>query len=591
MKKYLSIILGALLMGSCMDMELLPNDKTVDEDFWQSKSDVALMVNGAYKQFASSNVQQRLIVWGGFRSDELLLNTGVPATDGTYIALNQIQEVNIETTNTFSDWSSRYTVINYCNIVMAKAGAVMDIDPSYTEGDYLTDRSQMLALRALCYYYLVRTFRDVPYTTTAYMTSSQPMVINQLPPTEVLEYCIADLQEAEKNALSSQMSGWKRVGWITKDAIQSILADIYLWRGSVLHNDADYQACIDYCDKVIASKKSQQEVTDGTVLKLDYPLTLGGRAFADLYVTQNSEESIFEVQYNSNEGSSNEAIAKMYYEYKKDGKSPYLQASLNFGSIKNSSAGNATDAIYINQYDARYWNNCIGVGSGTATSFDIYKYTNTGINYNGGTPPTKGNTNRPNRTFDRYDQNFIIYRLADIMLMKAEALVAKVNNQSATTSDGTTEGDNNVSVTNTEALTEALELVNQVYKRSLDETQWSASLYNSSYAQDGAKMEGLVLQERLRELCFEGKRWYDLLRYNYRHQDTPCNYATMLVDQGSYMKNYQDFLDIVGRKYDNGSARTNKMKEEPRLYLPVPHSDILTCKPWLRQNPMYTDEN
>lgn len=591
MKKYLSIILGALLMGSCMDMELLPNDKTVDEDFWQSKSDVALMVNGAYKQFASSNVQQRLIVWGGFRSDELLLNTGVPATDGTYIALNQIQEVNIETTNIFSDWSSLYTVINYCNIVMSKAAAVMDIDPSYTEGDYLTDRSQMLALRALCYYYLVRTFRDVPYTTTAYMTSSQPMVINQLPPTEVLEYCIADLQEAEKNALSSQMSGWKRVGWITKDAIQSILADIYLWRGSVLHNDADYQACIDYCDKVIASKKSQQEVTDGTVLKLDYPLTLGGRAFADLYVTQNSEESIFEVQYNTNTVSSNEAIAKMYYEYKKDGKSPYLQASLNFGSIKNSSAGNATDAIYINQYDARYWNNCIGVGSGTATSFDIYKYTNTGINYNGGTPPTKGNTNRPNRTFDRYDQNFIIYRLADIMLMKAEALVAKVNNQSATTSDGTTEGDNNVSVTNTEALTEALELVNQVYKRSLDETQWSASLYNSSYAQDGAKMEGLVLQERLRELCFEGKRWYDLLRYNYRHQDTPCNYATMLVDQGSYMKNYQDFLDIVGRKYDNGSARTNKMKEEPRLYLPVPHSDILTCKPWLRQNPMYTDEN
>ena len=593
MKKYLSIILGALLMGSCMDMELLPNDKTVDEDFWQSKSDVALMVNGAYKQFASSNVQQRLIVWGGFRSDELLLNTGVPATDGTYIALNQIQEVNIETTNIFSDWSSLYTVINYCNIVMSKAAAVMDIDPSYTEGDYLTDRSQMLALRALCYYYLVRTFRDVPYTTTAYMTSSQPMVISQLPPTEVLEYCIADLQEAEKNALSSQMSGWKRVGWITKDAIQSILADIYLWRGSVLHNDADYQACIDYCDKVIASKKSQQEVTDGTVQKLDYPLTLGGRAFTDLYVTQNSEESIFEVQYNTNTVSSNEAIAKMYYEYKKDGKSPYLQASLNFGSIKNSSAGNATDAIYINQYDARYWNNCIGVGSGTATSFDIYKYTNTDtkIIYNGGTPPTKGNTNRPDRTFDLYNQNFIIYRLADIMLMKAEALVAKVNNQSATTSDGTTEGDNNVSVTNTEALTEALELVNQVYKRSLDETQWSASLYNSSYAQDGAKMEGLVLQERLRELCFEGKRWYDLLRYNYRHQDTPCNYATMLVDQGSYMKNYQDFLDIVGRKYDNGSARTNKMKEEPRLYLPVPHSDILTCKPWLRQNPMYTDEN
>ena len=29
MKKYLSIILGTLLMGSCMDMELLPNDKNL----------------------------------------------------------------------------------------------------------------------------------------------------------------------------------------------------------------------------------------------------------------------------------------------------------------------------------------------------------------------------------------------------------------------------------------------------------------------------------------------------------------------------------------------------------------------------------
>lgn len=127
MKKYLSMILAAGLMSACMDMELLPNDKTVDEDFWQSKSDVALMVNGAYKQFSSTEVQKRLIVWGGFRSDELLLNSGVPASDGTYIALNQIQEVNIETTNTFSDWSSLYSVINYCNIVLEKAKAVMEI--------------------------------------------------------------------------------------------------------------------------------------------------------------------------------------------------------------------------------------------------------------------------------------------------------------------------------------------------------------------------------------------------------------------------------------------------------------------------------
>ena len=49
MKKYLSIIFASLLMVSCVDTVLLPDDKTVDEDFWKTKSDVSLMVEGAYK--------------------------------------------------------------------------------------------------------------------------------------------------------------------------------------------------------------------------------------------------------------------------------------------------------------------------------------------------------------------------------------------------------------------------------------------------------------------------------------------------------------------------------------------------------------
>lgn len=583
MKKYLSMILAAFLATSCMDMELLPNDKTVDEDFWQSKSDVALMVNGAYKQFASTDVQQRLIVWGGFRSDELVVNTAVPTSDGTRVALNQIYEVNIETTNTFSNWASLYTVINYCNIVMEKAGAVMEIDPSYTQGDYLSDRSQMLALRALCYFYLVRTFRDVPYTTTAYMSESQDRVIPQLPPTEVLQNCINDLLEAEKNALSPQISGWKRVGLLTKDGIQSILADIYLWRASVLHSDADYQAAIAYCDKVIESKKNQYQQNQGNGAiseKLDYLHAMGGSAFEDLYISQNSEESIFETQYNTDASGTNTGLAQMYSEYKKNDGSAYLQASSKFGAatVKSSKGDNMTAMeLYINDMDARFWNNCIGASSGTENPLPVSKYVNQNVNYISGTVPSKPINSAFTLNFDNYAENFIIYRLADILLMKAEALVASVK----------LAGDN-VDPEDTR-LADALELVNQVYKRSLDESQWATMTYTGYTGV--VELENLILQERLRELCFEGKRWFDLLRYNYRNQDTPCNYGTMLADQGSFMKNTQDFLDIVGTKYDNGASRTNKMKEEPRLYMPVPHSDIITCKPWLRQNPGYTDKN
>ena len=47
MKKIISIIATGLMLVSCIDTIILPDDKTEEEDFWQTKSDVALMVNGA----------------------------------------------------------------------------------------------------------------------------------------------------------------------------------------------------------------------------------------------------------------------------------------------------------------------------------------------------------------------------------------------------------------------------------------------------------------------------------------------------------------------------------------------------------------
>ena len=231
-------------MVSCVDTVLLPDDKTVDEDFWKTKDEVAQMVNGAYHSMLSADVINRLIVWGDFRSDELKM-VSIDA-NATVNALTEIDAVNIQTTNTFATWGCLYKVINNCNIVLDKAPEVMEIDPSYTEGDYLTDRSQMLALRALCYFYLVRNFRDVPYSAKSYMTSSQEMNIPQLAPDSVLQLCIKDLEEAETIALDpSAFTDWRRVGWINRDAVNAILADIYLWLGSVHHDANYYQKCVD----------------------------------------------------------------------------------------------------------------------------------------------------------------------------------------------------------------------------------------------------------------------------------------------------------------------------------------------------------
>lgn len=598
MKKFFSMIIGTMLLASCMDMELLPNDKTVEEDFWQSKSDVSLMVNGAYSQFAKPDVVKRLIIWGDFRSDEMIATTTeISSTNPTRVALSQIEEVAIETTNMFAEWSSLYTVINYCNIVLEKAGDVRNIDPNYTDGDYQTDRSQMLALRALCYFYLVRTFRDVPYTNVAYLNSTQDMVIKQLPPTEVLQYCINDLEEAAKNALSSQLTGWKAKGYITIDAINSMLADIYLWRGSVTHNVADYQAAITYADKVIDAKKAAQITMPGMENKLPNLTSTGRDTYADLFgeianVNGGSEESIFELQFNGLRY--NEAVCQLYNKYKDNNSGVgFLSASKKMGAaIGSSQTANDVKVPFAKAKDYRYWNSTYAVKTDVVDGYPIRKMV-ARINYRSlkDAVPDKGEPVM-GRTYDNYAQNFIIYRLADVMLMKAEAMVAMTSDAALESTETTEDA---VAAKNAALLQlrQAFNLVWEVNTRSLDESAWASDSLRWNAYKEKDKMETLVLQERQRELCYEGKRWFDLLRYNYRHQDAPCQYHVMMVDQnGQYMKSYDNFLQIIQSRYSEGNAaaRTNKMKEEPRLYLPVPHRDILTAREWLHQNPMYQDE-
>ena len=231
MKKYIGLFLAGLMMSSCVDTILVPYDKTVEEDYWQSKADVSQMVNGTYKQMLSTNFIQRLITWGDFRSDELTIASALNVTNTVSTGLTQMESGNIETTNTFADWASFYSVINNCNIILEKAGNVRSIDPNYTDGDYQADCSQMLALRSLCYFYLVRAFRDVPYSTTAFMMSSQPMNIGQEAPETVIDNCIKDLETALPNALSANAyTDWRNKGYINRDGICALLADIYLWK-------------------------------------------------------------------------------------------------------------------------------------------------------------------------------------------------------------------------------------------------------------------------------------------------------------------------------------------------------------------------
>ena len=578
MKKYILCALSGLLMASCIDTQVLPDDMIVEEDYWKTRNDVSMMVAGAYKAMTTSDVIQRFIVWGSARSEELNPTASIIINgNDAYDNLEEMVLGNMDNQNVYANWASLYTVINRCSQVIEKAPQVMQNDPSYTESTYLTDRSQMLALRALAYFYLVRAFRDVPYSSSAYFNSSQDMNLPQSAPAVVLDRCIADLNEALEAPLSpSGYADWRRCGLINRDAINAILADVYLWRASMTHSAADYQSCVDHCQAVIDSKKQVYQNEMIASGRTDYPLIDGAEAYIEIFSLGNSQESIFELPMNTAAAGYNTGLSTMYWSYENNRQAGLLEpASSVFGE---AAEGNA----FISQNDYRFWESCFDVGTGTeGAALTVRKMLDYQTVVSVSTPANRkasksAGLNRAGNMYSEMAQNWIVYRLTDVMLMQAEALVQLASSDTDS------------------KLGQAFDIVQTVYTRSIEPGTQFAVGDTLAAATGKDAMEQLVLDERLRELCFEGKRWFDLVRYNYRHVSGVDATKTMSEIIGnatidSYpVENYSGMLDYMVRK-GNSSARY-KVSREPMLYFPVYLSEM-QANSNLRQNPAYNNND
>ena len=118
-------------------------------------------------------------------------------------------------------------------------------------------------------------------------------------------------------------------------------------------------------------------------------------------------------------------------------------------------------------------------------------------------------------------------------------------------------------------LVNSFDLVKAVYYRS--NPYKVASADSISYTEGNAEsLQELVLAERQRELVFEGKRWYDLVRKALNDGETG------------------PMLDImVDRKYaDNQKAIRSKLASPNTLFFPIQESELKT-NPLLKQNAAY----
>ena len=575
MKKIFSIILASVALTSCVDTVILPENKTVDDDFWKKKSEVSAVVSAAYAQLRDEVAIRNMIIWGDFRSDELVVTSALPASTTPAknlgpIALAQVYSLNIEPDNVFTSWYPFYSAINYCNLVLEKAEGVVAVDPDYTTDDYLANRAQALALRAFCYFYLTKVFHDIPVTPGAYMESSADLNAAQATPDSVLNMCIDDLKEAEQYAVSNNIYGdWRDKGYLNKDGINAILADIYLWRASVNRDAADYQACVDACDKIIKAKKEAYEQDASKRRRFgqddeekDYYLSAYNTMYSEIFGQngQNADESIFELQFKLS-SAPNYGFDKMYFRYRNRTADSYgyLKASSKYGTVDGTGNG-----VWNNNVDQRMYEFVYDAGSGSVEQFAVRKGVAT---MTAGTKTTDSRRDARTTVF----QNWILYRLTDVMLMKAEALVQLYNLAGKAETDTRNE--------------EAFAICQFVNDRALSDDDKSS--YTLKYSTYRDRMEELVLAERARELCFEGKRFFDLMRYNYRHTSVQADLTKHLFDEDyPVVTNNDDFLTLLLRKYPAPAAMKSKIREERNLYMPI-NLDETEINTNLVQNPVY----
>ncbi len=495
-------------LASCSDfLEIEPRNEIILEQFWNEKKDVDNIIAGCYSGMQTYDVISRMMAWGEFRSENVN-TTGIAQQYD--INLHRVLVDNLNASNSYSGWSGFYNVINRCNTVIYYAPSVAEKDPSYTESELRATIAEASALRDLCYFYLIRTFRDVPYTNEPYLDDSQQMDVPATPFDEVLNNLIADLEKVQNDAVRRYPESHPeyQTGRITQDAIHAMLCEMYLWK-------KDYANCIKYADLVIEAYQRYAKEKEGNLyndmqtrfngfplLRENQSTSSFGSAFQSIFGSGNSSECILELNYaNDDNRISNNAVSTCYGNISGNNLVFFVKPSDYVGLDQL----NGAYAVFTNKYDARAYESLYPL-SATSTSICKYVFRNP-IIYFDQNASTATTSYAGTYTDGHNHSNWIIYRLTDIMLLKAEAIIQQM-------SDNMSEADN--------VLQErAFNLVSAVNKRSICKATLADkdTLHMADYGSK-ALMEELVMKERHRELLFEGKRWYDLVRRSLRDGNT-----------------------------------------------------------------------
>lgn len=447
MKKiYCILLLLSVAIGGCKkDLELTPISSITSASFFKTENDVNGALNGMYYNLRNE-ATLNLYIWGESRSEEM-----VGSIAGS-LGYDKYYNNSLLSTNPGPSWNNLYTIINQANLLIKYTPTI-----TFTSADNQNKAlAQAYAMRAFIYFVLARTWGGVPLRLTP-LESYDPASI-QLPRTsvaDIFKQIKSDIDQSVKlfpnNTFPTGRNVWSQA------AVYALKADVYLWTGKLLGGgNADFTTALAATNAV---QTSAVQLLPNFASVFDY-------------ANKGNNEILMAIQFKYNEGPTSTVDLNLYTTLSTyPAGVPASQISaLGVPGTGNGGVWRLSDVVR-NQFtndDTRKnatYIDIISTTSGYYTSFGL-KSNGTvisGVRY--------------------FVSDYVLYRYADVLLMKAEA-------ENALGQDPTTE-------------------MNLIRQRAYGANFSSHVFVNGTKAQN----DDAILKERLFEFCLEGKRWWDEIRF------------------------------------------------------------------------------
>ena len=241
MKTIKNIFLGStmLLFTACNFLETTPNDFIDPDDFYKDDTEAFMGLAGIYNTLNSSNVYGEKYY------------QAVGTDDLTYYYTSSTAEVGLSNNNyTANDanlaaiWQGLYEGINNANYFLERI-----TDAPVTEENKKLYRGEATFLRAYFYFLLAQSWGDVPLITTAQTNTDNYMPnIKATPQATVLKFVTDEMEKVLNDGENYSIGTIQTVGSgrVSRSAVKGILARVYLKRAGWPTNETELYAKAKY---------------------------------------------------------------------------------------------------------------------------------------------------------------------------------------------------------------------------------------------------------------------------------------------------------------------------------------------------------